>query len=81
MLCLFIDVSQWCLLLANKYFGQIFGHKYLNGQNLVRQNFLHHAEIATNLSDFCLTFVLKYWTEFSKPSRNFDNLVRRIIVG
>ena len=53
----------------------------------VGQNFRHQAEISTNLSNFCLTFVLKYWTKFSTdkifrrtkfptPSRNFDSFVR-----
>ena len=32
---------------------------------LIGQNFRHQAQILTLLSDFCLTFVLKYWTKFS----------------
>ena len=51
------------------------------------QNFRHQAEISTVLSDFCLTFVLNYWTKFSTdkmfrrtkfltPSWNFDTFVR-----
>ena len=50
----------------------------------------HRAEILTVLSDFYLTFVLKYWTKFSTdkmfrrtkfstPSWNFDTFVWQIL--
>ena len=85
-------------------YASIYEYKllYLIGQNFVGQNFRwtkyfvgqnfrHQAQISTLLSDFCLTFVLKYWTKFSTdkifrrtkfstPSQNFDTFVRRIFV-
>ena len=76
-------------------FWETFKLIYLIGQNFVGQNFRwtkyfveqnirHQAVISTILSDFFLTFVLKYWTKFSTDkifrrtkfstqSRNFDN--------
>ena len=56
-----------------------------------RTKFLTPSRNLTILSDFCLTFVLKYWTQFSTdktfrrtkfstPSWNFDTFVRRIFV-
>ena len=43
----------------------VFLDRITFGQNFVEQNFRHQADILTLLSDFCLTFVSKYWTKFS----------------
>ena len=57
--------------------GYVIGQKFV-GQNFRRtkyfggQNFRHQAKISTLLSDFCLTFVSKYWTKFST-----DKMFRR----
>ena len=48
----------------------------------------HQAKMSTILSDFCLTFELKYWTKFSTDlqtkfstlGRHFNNFVWRIFV-
>ena len=58
-------------LIRQKFVGQNFRlTKYFVGQN-----FRHQAEISTvktKLTDFYLTFVLKYWTKFST-----DKMFRR----
>ena len=42
---------------------------------LIGQKFRHQAEISTLLSNFCLTFVFKYWTKFS-TDKIFDTKLK-----
>ena len=77
---------QFCLIFAWLLYWNI-GQNFQRTKHFVGQNFRHHAEISTLLSDFCPTFKSNYWTKFSTdksfrrtkfstPSRNFDTFVR-----
>ena len=56
--------------------GQNFvGQNFRRTKCFVGQNFRYQAEILTILSDFCLTFVLKYWTKFS-TDKIFDTKLK-----
>merc|ERR1719505_389315 len=66
-ICARMDVQY---LIGQNFVGQNFRWtKYFVGQN-----FRHQAEISTVLSDFCLTFVLKYWTKFSTDKISSDKI-------
>ena len=73
----FCPIFAW-LLCCN------IGQYFRRTKCFVGQNFWHKAEILTILSDFYLTFLLKYWTKFLKDktcrqtkfstlAQNFDN--------
>ena len=90
--CQFLSCLNTCFRHLEYLIGQNFvGRNFCGTKFLVGQKFWHQVEISTILSDFWLTFVLKYWTKFSTdkmfrrtkfstPSLNFDTFVRRIFV-
>ena len=55
---------QFCPIFAWLLYWNI-GQHFRRTNFFLGQNFRHQAEISTILSDFCLPFVLKYWTKSS----------------
>ena len=82
------SLNHNCIYLIGQ---KLVGQNFRQTKYFVGQNFRQQAEISTILSDFCLTFVLKYRTKFStdkifhrtkfsSPSQNLVNFVRRFFV-